>query len=86
MTRDEQIGAEKLRASATWIDHQNESFLERFTAHELVMLYEHGRTHDAEVCGFADTWGEEQIQEALRVGKGALLILFAEEAWSDEQG
>lgn len=63
----EQTGAEKLRAIVAWLNQNEENFLDRFGASELIRLWEHASTGD--VREFADTWSEKEIAEALRPSK-----------------
>lgn len=62
---DKLTGAERLRRVVKWCDYQRESFNDRFTAAELVRMWEYMATHD--VDEFADSWDNVTIRKALGV-------------------
>jgi hypothetical protein len=71
MDENTRTGAEELRLTAKWCDHQREGFNDRFSAEELVKLWRHTCATDFEHGEFADDWPEEEIARALAPGNCA---------------
>jgi hypothetical protein len=65
---DKITGAEKLRHTVNWIDYQRETFLDEFTAEQLLKLHGYALAHP-ELPEFADSWERRDIAKALRAPK-----------------
>lgn len=59
-------GADELRAIVRWLDYHRESFLDRFTAEQLIALWRHGQARPRVLDEMADTWSEADIREAIK--------------------
>lgn len=57
-------GAEQLRSAVRWIDHQPESFNDRFNADELLSLWRYERRHP-DLSLYAHEWSAEHLRAAL---------------------
>jgi hypothetical protein len=61
----EEAPVDRLRACVNWLNHQNETFVQSFSMDKLIRLHAYA-TCRQDLPEFADSWSEQQIDDALR--------------------